>query len=497
MNVEDLIRAGEAYGYQTPKTYNTPATNTTSAQPSTYLGNSLAALQRMPRELGANVRDFVGKWGETALQVGAGMLPGAGTVEAPRNYQAGNEAFAEGNYLGGAAQYAMGAYNQATDFIPGTPTLAAAALPAATKGQRMADLTKLYERPQPGHSGQITAYANPKQPVAYEDMTRTVRDDPDNALTPWREADLESMIGGYGIPLVGDRTEAGKILSEINGQPLAWDVKLEGGYQYPQSAASRGPNRSGWASHEDPIKNLDNRLQEAHKIAGDAPVYGIFSGMGERSGDFSTMNADALLGLVPGQGMTSKGMQDFDTMMRARLQKDAKKKDPAFWPGLENLEGTRAALLSRSGGNLRKAFMETADSKAAMDLGMPGAGSVRSAATAPFLRDWTGSGATGGSIVRFDPSGRRVTNPSIEHGTYPHQFPAEYMGGMPTNVDRNEFFPGTVGEQFAIPRSTGDARSWANVDRAFMINQGLLEKFDREWFDNVMAAQERRLRGGR
>jgi hypothetical protein len=463
-----------------------------------YVSTSLSQLKRIPKELTANVRDILSRYGIGAAQVGAGMLPGAGLVEAPRNYAEGNKAIGQGDYLTGLGQYAMGAYNQVTDMIPGTPTLAAAMVPAATRGQRMADLTKLYDRPQGTHTGHSTQYANPKQPVAFEDMTRTVKDDPTNALTPWREADYEAMIGGYGIPLVGDRTEAGKILTHVNGQRLAHDVDLEGGYQYAQGAASRGPDRSGWASHADPISGLENKVNDFYKEMGpDARLYGIFSSMAEKAGDFSTMNADTMLGLVPASGMKASDMAAFDEVLRARLAKDAKKKAPAYWPGLENMEAARSRLLDPSSGNLRKAFMETADSKAAMDMGMPGAGSVRSATTAPFLRDWTGAGATGGSIMRFSPGGRKQENPSVPHQTYPHQFPAEYMGGSDVNFDRNEFFPGVTGELFAVPRNTGDPRTWANVDRVYGVGGAGVEKFDREWFDNLMAARERRLREGR
>lgn len=503
MNIlERLLGAGAANGLErrSPAAQaDQPAVPMTTTQTRDgYVSTSLSQLSRIPRELVRNVGEIASNWGETAATIGTGMLPGAGTVEAPRNYAAGNEAFAQGDYLRGAGQYAMGIYNQATDFIPGTPTLAHGLVPAAglSRAAQLQDVARQYDRPQTGQQGQTTAYSKIKHEIPFEDMTRRVIDDPNAPLVPWQEADLQKMVGGYGIPLVGDRTEAGKLLTHINGQRLPWHTKLEGGYQYPQSAASVGPDQAGWASHANPITTLSNRVAKAQKAIGDAPLYGIYSGMAERSGDFSTMNADALLGLVhAGNGIDPAGMRGFDELLKARLQKDGL--DAASWPGLSNAEKARELLSARPSGDLRKAFVETADSGAARQLGLPDVAAVRKATTAPHLLDWNGSGASGGSIVRFGQGGRPITDPAIPHGTYPHQYPAEYVGGLDVNLDRNELFPRTSSGQFAIPQNSGAGREWRHVDRAFMTNAGLLEKFDNEWLDTAMSALERRRANGR
>lgn len=478
--LDELMAAGEGLGLERRATNptNQPMTNTTSSA-------SIKAWNPTIRERFVN-------WmrGDRPSPERARMAEGIATLSdftpAGIGYALQDMSRAEPGSMGMAAA-AVGA-------IPGTR----AAAPALRRSEALMDLAAKYARPQAGQTGLKTGYSGVKHERPFEEMTRTVVDDPTNVITPAREADLASMVGGYMIPLVGDRTEAGKILTEINGTPLYHGgTRLEGGFQYGQSQASRGPDRSGWASHYEPISTLHNRLQKAHMIADGRPVYGMFSGMGERAGDFSTMNADALMGLVPASGMSGGQMAAFDEILRKRLEKDAGKQGPAFWPGLENLSGSRDALLSRSGGELRKAFVETADSAAARSLGMPDVAAVRKATTHPDLLDWQGAGASGGSIVRFDENGLPVRNPSIPHGTYPSQYPGTYIGQTRTTLDRNEAFPRTTVEQFSLPRSTGDARTWANVDRAFMTNAGLLEKLDQEWLDTIMASQERRLANGR
>ena len=229
------------------------------------------------------------------------------------------------------------------------------------------------------------------------------------------------------VPMVWDRSDLG-VLKGVNDQPLAFDVPLQAGSQYPTTSSNFDADRLG-ASHQSVVTSFMNASkrasgQKVDKKTGEIitegkPVFGVFSNMGGESNDFSTMVSDTLLGMMPNSKMTKKSIKEFDELMSERVDD---------WPGLKNVQDSpekmqelRAFLNRPEGGNDRKIFVKTMEDAKWNDKGFP---DVVSARAATSVQDMFGMGtgdATGRIIgqVDYNAPTTRVT----EHGSYPVSIP--------------------------------------------------------------------------
>tara|TARA_R110000803_G_scaffold70987_1_gene134034 strand:- start:227 stop:1909 length:1683 start_codon:yes stop_codon:yes gene_type:complete len=229
------------------------------------------------------------------------------------------------------------------------------------------------------------------------------------------------------VPMVWDRSDLG-VLKGVNDQPLAFDVPLQAGSQYPTTSSNFDADRLG-ASHQSVVTSFMNASkrasgQKVDKKTGEIitegkPVFGVFSNMGGESNDFSTMVSDTLLGMMPSSKMTKKSIKEFDELMSERVDD---------WPGLKNVQDSpekmqelREFLNRPEGGNDRKIFVKTMEDAKWNDKGFP---DVVSARAATSVQDMFGMGtgdATGRIIgqVDYNAPTTRVT----EHGSYPVSIP--------------------------------------------------------------------------
>ena len=229
------------------------------------------------------------------------------------------------------------------------------------------------------------------------------------------------------VPMVWDRSDLG-VLKGVNDQPLAFDVPLQAGSQYPTTSSNFDADRLG-ASHQSVVTSFMNAAkrasgQKVDKKTGEIitegkPVFGVFSNMGGESNDFSTMVSDTLLGMMPSSKMTKKSIKEFDELMSERVDD---------WPGLKNVQDSpekmqelRAFLNRPEGGNDRKIFVKTMEDAKWNDKGFP---DVVSARAATSVQDMFGMGtgdATGRIIgqVDYNAPTTRIT----EHGSYPVSIP--------------------------------------------------------------------------
>jgi hypothetical protein len=259
---------------------------------------------------------------------------------------------------------------------------------------------------------------------------------PTDELAPRPTVNPEQLQGSVLVPMVGDRTAAGAKLTEINGQPLAWPVPLHGGPDFMRGAANAAEG-SIWASDKGAISRLARQMRDLAGATG-RPVNAVYSAMGARSGDHSTMMTDALLSQIGANGVPREAASAFNADMRTR--------NPD-WPGLD-APRLRDVLMNSAG--MRKQFVEDLALARHQQAGFPEIGSTRFAISEPALLGQP-TGVSGYAISRADPP-RVIYAPLVPHPSYNTQLGgAGYVGGLGTPIPREIMFP----DFYAARRAAG------------------------------------------
>jgi hypothetical protein len=314
--------------------------------------------------------------------------------------------------------------------------------------------------------------AKTKLPIAVEDMTATRV--PAEKLLPRSVVSPEKLQGSVLMPAVGDRTAAGAALTHINDAPLANPVSLEGGPDFMRAGAAQREG-AAWASDKGVITRLAKQARELGEQGKD--INFVYSSMGARSGDYSHMMSDALMEQMPGAKVSLADRAAFDEAMRAQAKE---------WPGLDNPDAVRAALLKS--GPLRKTLVSEMALGKWQNAGFPEVGSTRFAISEPALVGEP-TGATGYAISKLDPAGKVINNPIVPHTTYNTQLGGKgYVGGLERSVPRDIMFP-----DFFRARRAAGAPILAD-DRAFSMSN-VSQPANQEWLDRLMAYLERERSG--
>ena len=297
-----------------------------------------------------------------------------------------------------------------------------------------------------GAAGALGTKLLPKSDLVWSGLSKTkhipeemmsAKITPTNDLLPVKNvlpADLQNSVV---MALPGDPTAAGGILTGVNSNWLSRAVPLEGGFNYMRSPAQQ-IDKSMWASTPGATSTMAGRVRDLAESGKD--VYGAYSLMGPHSGDFSTMMSDALLGQLHVSDISKKGVAAFDADMRS-MYKD--------WPGL-NDPGLRSAL--NANGPMRKDFVKTAALAEHQEAGLPEIASARRAITEPELLHQP-TGLSGHAIGKFDPTGRIVERPSVEHGTYAAPIAGTYEGRFEVPVPRDLLWRDWFAERGKIGQS--------------------------------------------
>ncbi len=267
------------------------------------------------------------------------------------------------------------------------------------------------------------------------------------------------------IPMVWDRSDLG-VLKGVNNEPLAFDVPLQAGSQYPTTSSNFEADRLG-ASHQSVVTKFMNAAkrasgQKVNKKTGEIieegkPVYGFFSNMGGESNDFSTMVSDTLLGMMPSSKMTKKSIKEFDETM-SNLIKD--------WPGMDNIqddiskmEEVRSFLNSPSGGEARKTFVKTMENAKWNNQGFPDVASARAATSVQDMFGM-GTGDASGRVIGQIDYNAPTTN-ITEHGSYPVSIPRVPNTPLYRLADESGAFA-DIGRDFLLPDYTAARRAAGN-----------------------------------
>ena len=272
---------------------------------------------------------------------------------------------------------------------------------------------------------------------------------PKGNLMPSKTADIEAMQreGAYLMPLVGDRTPAGTLLTGYQGRELAKPVNQQGGPDYTRSEFAMGEDPSGWRSRLSASKRMQGAVS---KMAGEGPVYGAHVAMGIKAADSSHMMLHSLLHQVPKLKIKAADIKAFDKEMREKFP--ASEQFPMPWPGIKNIEAVHDFFYNQPGkikerpGKHVSEFVQNMDSVRWRSKGFPDVGAARFANTDPYLLAEPQL-ATGASLARLDPSTRRLqeNTPERSHGTYTHGMPGQYAGRFNALVPGEELFKGKYG----------------------------------------------------
>jgi hypothetical protein len=280
----------------------------------------------------------------------------------------------------------------------------------------------------------------------------------------------ERLQGATIVPATGDRTAAGRMLTEIEGVRLPTPVALEGG---PDFMRTHLPYGTAWASDLSAITGKENALSERIQQAatkGSGDVFMVYTPMSHVGGDFSTMMSDALLEQIKGGKITKKAKKEFDQEVR-RFRPE--------WKGVDNPEA-RDQL--NANGALRHAFIDRMTLDQFKVAGFPDLPTTRAAITEQSLMD-VPIHAGGFSVAKMDPTGRIITESPVPHTTYNTQLAGQYVGGFEQPIPRELLFSDfTSARRAAGTDPAGDMRS-------FQLSNPV-QQASQQWVDNLMRFME-------
>lgn len=290
----------------------------------------------------------------------------------------------------------------------------------------------------------------------------------EGALLPRQTVNPEQMQGGVLIPLVGDRTRAGGLLTKVDGVSLDTPVVMQGGMDYARSGAQAADN-AAWASNRGVITGLQRQVDEM----ADRDTYLVYSAMGGRAGDASHHMADALVGQIKATGIPKATAKEFDADMKKLL--------PDF-PGVGN--DKLGDYLSNLSMEKRKLFIELAAQSKYVNKGFPDPMATRLAITDPELVE-VASGMSGQMIAKGIPGASIIETPAYVHRSYPIAMQGEYMGGLLDAVPRQVMFPDFDAARRAAGKTEGTDHRAISMSKVF-------QEADQKWLDGVMGYLERK-----
>jgi len=236
-------------------------------------------------------------------------------------------------------------------------------------------------------------------------------------------------VGSRLISIIGDRTQADKVLKSVNETPLVNEVYLFGGPRFGQGKLAQGKEEF-WASQAGAAQAVQNRAEAAAERAKGKPVIGVYTAMGAKDSDMYAKHfAEALIEQYPYMSMTNKQIDGFNKQFRKQYPKFAGIDSPEFVDQIMN------------NSDMRKAFVtEHLKKKNIKDFGIPDGLATRHAITVPELRD-VPSGLAGYSMGELKPGEVLQKGSYIEHPTYNTVIPGRYMGGLEIMQDYRDLFP--------------------------------------------------------
>lgn len=247
---------------------------------------------------------------------------------------------------------------------------------------------------------------------------------------PEKKMSIQDLpVGSRLVSIIGDRTQADKILRSVNETPLANEVILHGGPRFGQGKLAQG-KEDFWASQAQAAQGVQNRIDAAAERAKGKPVIGVYTAMSAKDSDMYAKHfAESLIEQYPFTGMTGKQVDAFN--------KEFRKKYPQF-AGVDNPEFVDQIMTNT---DMRKAFVnEHLKKKNIEKFNIPDGLATRHAITVPELRD-VPTGLAGYSVGEMKPGMALEKGSYLEHPTYNTVIPGRFMGGLEIMHDYRDLFP--------------------------------------------------------
>jgi len=290
--------------------------------------------------------------------------------------------------------------------------------------------------------------------------------DPNQPMVKERMITPEALLGGAGVPLVGDSSRGGELLTHIDDNEFEIPVELQAGKDFMRRIKPKG-EQSGWASGTSVISDLAKKVRLAKEF-GDK-VYGLHATMSGTGADFSSMPTKAVIEMLKHSKILKKDKKAFNEEMKSL--------HPEF-VGLDSPDLLKQ-LTAPGSGELKKLFLQRMSTDPYQNAKFPEVAKARVAVSHPHLLERP-LHSIGAGITEFDPSGRIIKNPSQPHYDYPDELASkEYVGGFDVPMHRGEIF-----QEWEKNRRMMNA-SKSSDPRSFDLSTPV-QKFDQEWLDKVM-----------
>ena len=314
-----------------------------------------------------------------------------------------------------------------------------------------------------------------KKPVS--EMSFETIPDPRFDPVPVKHMTPEDMYGKVGIPLLGDRAEAGKILTSVEGEALGIPVPLEGGRHYMRSHTYKDqPEMSAaWSSDKAPSTKLVKAIRRGAETGKD--VLGVNIIGSHTNVDFNTMLSSTVAQRFNPSDVKKSVIKEFNEEIQSKFPK---------FLGIDHPE-VIDQLSTAGNGNLRKLFVDRAATAKYQNAGFPDIASSVKAVTDPALLDLP-TGSAGLAIGKMDPEGRIIEQPLHEHGTYKAPVAGEYAGELKVPLDFRDIFQSSTEARrmFGLPAQS-DLRSLSFQSPA-------VQDFNQEWLDRVMPIYQKKIK---
>ena len=384
---------------------------------------------------------------DVATDIGAGFVPGVGTALSARDFERSRR---ENDKLGMALS-SIGM----VPVVGGATRAMSKALRGAEKTPRMS-----------AAEAQAAGYWHPiglgkKLSKPYDEMTYSAT--PVKNLPTRKSIGIEDLEGQYIVPAIGDRTAAGKMLTEVDGVKFQNPVMLEGGPDFMLTHGSQ-PGGSVWASGQSIVSKLRNRAVGAQQGNPETAVNLMYVPMGHNSLNFSTMPTDAALEMIRSGKITKKSQREFDDAVRS------------LRPEFAGLQSPEVIAQLRNNGALRHAFLDRMQLEDFQKAGFPEIASIRKAIMEPSLGT-VPSYHGGYSVGRIDTSKPIIKNAPDPHSTYDTQLAGQVVGGMDVNIPHTELWKDFFAERRArgMPMS-GDRMAFERTAPAQLVTPQLIDQ---------------------
>mgnify|MGYP003343596532 CR=1 FL=1 len=308
--------------------------------------------------------------------------------------------------------------------------------PVVTQAGKLGIPIGSVEQMNVAHPSKFGPYATITPRIAQKDVR--VGYEPMARMETGRTLSPETLENSLVVPLLGDRSIAGKRIVSVNDAPV--DVSTYGGPNYAVFNKAMGSG-AGWASEKSQISALQNKIRKG--LEQGRNVYGVHIAMSPRSADQSTMMTDLLLQQIQKSDIQKNSVKEFDELIRKYIPDFPGVMHPDAQKTLENVTQKK-----------RKKLVEQMDTAKFLKAGFPDVSAARMAITEPELLH-VPAGGSGFSVVKFTPKSLEPMEITLPHPTYPTQMAGEPMSGLSHLIPFDMLLPDLIAQRRAANLPAG------------------------------------------